>query len=122
MMPGPESNFRMQDAIYWANSGTNDSYGQPKVASTIPVKVRWNQGVHESGSSTGTPKSYDGELIVDRSMPIGGILWLGAVADYVATDTKFQIADYNETLDIKGRAKHRTVKVTRYSDTLPLLV
>jgi len=119
-MPGPESNLRFQTAVYWKASG-HDNYGQPKVTTPVEIQVRWEKGRNESTGPNGELQAIDGTLVVDREIPIGSILWLGVLADYVSTDTKMQVLDYKETPDIKNRNVHRAVTVKRYTDTLPTL-
>jgi len=117
-MPAFESQGRVQDAVYWEKAGL-DRYGQPTLKKPIPIKVKWNKSRRQSGGSTDESQSSTGELVVDRVMPIGSVIWLGKLKNYVSTETKYQVTANNETADIKGRNVHRTVSVARHTDTLP---
>lgn len=118
-MPALELSGRHQKAVLWAANGYDD-YGQPEVDAAIEITVRWETGLREAIGPQGGPIAFDGLAVVDREIAVGSIMWLGALAALPspATDLK-QVVDYTETPDIKARAIRRTVKLAKYSDTLP---
>jgi len=118
-MPAFEKRDLKQKAVLWVYSGRND-YGEPIVKSPVEINVRWEKGMKESVDAEGETIGISDIAIVDRYIPIGSIMWLGALSDLPDSPTDLRyVADYKEVPDIKGRNVRRQVALRRYSDQLP---
>jgi hypothetical protein len=122
-MPAPELNGRHQKAVLWEKVGL-DNYGNPTLdASPVEIVVRWEEGRSESIDDNGNPIGVDAQVIVAQEIPVGSIMWRGALANLPNPPTGLkQVISYNETPDIKGRVTFRKVSLVRYSETLPTTV
>ncbi len=108
-----------QKAVLYAANGYDD-YGEPKVAAAVEIDVRWLTGRRESIDAQGNTIALDSQAVVDRNIPIGSALWLGALADIPSPVTDLQtVIDYQETPDIKARNFRRTITLAKLSDELP---
>ena len=117
-----ETDYRTQKATYWAKAGDND-YGEPTVSAGIEISVRWEQSKEDGLGNQSNSIPYDASVVVDRVIAVGSIMWLGKLLDLPTTTTDlFQVADYDEIPDIKGRKYRRVLKLLRYGDTLPTIV
>jgi len=127
-----ETSSRLQKAVYWEASGV-DNHGCPKLKAPIEVDVRWEQVartvLHDDSfnlSNPGKMVAIVAEVIVDRKMPQGSVLWLGELADLVGTGSSIQdlceVCFYEEVPDLKGRNIRRSVTLMRSRDVLYDLV
>lgn len=83
--------------------------------------VRWEEKRTQSTDPKNTVITIDATVFVDIEIPIGSIMWRGALAgwpDAVDPDLK-EVSFYNEIPDIKGREVTRTVTLVRYNGQLP---
>ena len=120
-MPSIESSGRKQKAVYWALS-SRDRYGDVTVSAAVEVSVRWEDREVDVLNAQGEKIKAEAVVTVGQDMAIGGLLWLGELAD-IATppvDLK-QIVSFDKIPDVKGREFRRVAYVARYSDTLPEL-
>ena len=123
-MPALEGGDRTQKAVYWESDG-NNQFGQPMVKASVGIMVRWEQVNKESLDDSNNTIAINAEVVVDREMPVGSILWKGDIdtlPDPITdddVDNLFKINGYNETPDLKGREFQREVELTKHSDKLP---
>lgn len=111
-----------QKAVLWTVSGV-DSYSRPTLSVGIEIPVRWVHKKTESLDLKGRVVSSDATVIVDREIAIGSIVWKGELTNLPSpvssvTDL-YEVMDYRESPDIKGRYFRRTIILMRYGNTLP---
>ena len=119
-MPDMEASDRHQVAVLWAWS-SND-IDDVKVSAGVEIDVRWQWKYQETRAPDGSVVETVASVVVDADLTIGGIMWLGRLADFVdgASDL-YQIVQKKETPDLKNRATRRKVFLTRYRQTLPTI-
>lgn len=118
-----EHAWRYQKAVYWAASGI-DNYGVETVDAPVEVDVRWQYVNEESIDANGGVVAIDAIVVVNVEVPNGSVFWKGTLEAYTALATKsgyYRATVYNDTPDIKNQYVRQTVKLMRYSDTLPEL-
>jgi hypothetical protein len=110
-----------QDAVYFAVGTERTSTAQRKVYAGIPIKVRWTEGQQEALDEHGSPIRLDARVVVDRSIAIGSILWLGKLTDFDSDNTSdlFEVTTIKETKNLRANQTRRVLGLQRYSDTLP---
>jgi len=120
-MPSPETVNRHQKAVLWAANGY-DTYGDIKVSANVEIDVRWEEKRREILDPQGNSITIEAEIVVDRDITIGSIMWLGNKVDLATppVDLK-QVVAFNKTPDIKGLNYRRTVSVIRFSNELPTI-
>jgi len=78
---------RKQKAVYWAlASAAGGEYdytpdGQPRYTSAVQIDCRWDDVNEEFIDAQGTKHISKSEVMVDRDVDLGGVLWLGLLAD-----------------------------------------
>ncbi len=114
-------------AVYWPFM-RYDRFGQPVVVTNpnaIELRVRWNDVFKQIVDPKGNIISIDAQIVVDRDIPVGSVLWRGRLTDVVEsgvggiglpTDYRAVIG-FNGTSDLKGRDTFREVFASRQSDT-----
>lgn len=118
-MPPIETAGRHQKAVLWRADGF-DAYGNVLLLDAHEIDVRWEEGRKEAVSPDGSPVAIDAYVVVDREVPIGSVLWLGALADLPSPPTNLKRVEfYLDVPDIKGRISHKTLALMKYSDDLP---
>jgi hypothetical protein len=125
-MPSPERDNRRQKAVYWPASGVTN-LGQQTVATAANLRreliVRWVPVKREVAAPDARNKSYDVEVIADRTLLIGSIMWLGGVDDLpsngIPTSDLFEVVEDATTRDVKGRCAAYEYRLRRYNDALP---
>jgi hypothetical protein len=124
-MPSPEHDFRHQIAVLWPAEGA-DAYGQTLVGDPREIMVRWRFTRTESTDAQGNTVSLDASVQVDERVDAGSLMWLGRLADippgtsFTETDAElYEVVNYHQTPDVKGREIKRSVGLRRYRDTLP---
>lgn len=131
-MPPQETAFREQKAIAWLASGFNRE-GQHKVVFPgIELDVRWTDTQGEALDARGNLISTDANVIVDRDIPIGSIMWkgdqeqleaavpgTGTGLDLSPTSDLYEVVAVTISPDLKARETYRDVRLKRYSDTMP---
>lgn len=119
-MPGPESNCREQVAVLWQASGNVDEYGKAKVKLPEEVEVRFRNKRVRTGDPKGNQVTYDASVVTEETYPIDSILWVGEMKDLPDEPTPlYQIKEYGEVSDVKGRETNYTAMLMRFTDTLP---
>lgn len=123
-MPDIETACRNQRAVLWMASATAVSDdGKRKVAAAVEIKVRWENRREETTDSQGQAVSVTAEVVVDRDVIVGSILWLGALDDIASPPVNLQkVVAFDKIPDVKGTKYRRTVRLTRHHNTLPPLV
>lgn len=114
-MPAVEAVARHQYAVLWARTGYDD-YGQHSVISPIEIRVRWQFGKSGFKDPNRNNIDYDATAVVDKSIAVGSLMFLGRLITYTNASTKYQVVDYKETPDLKGRQIHRLVLLKRLND------
>ncbi len=127
-MPPIELQARFEDAVLWpvvSGDVKQDNYGEVKVTTPVELKVQWVGVTGEMTDPMGNKVSTDAQVVVDREVKIGSLMWLGAYEDWLGTGSGDVDADlhkvvaFNFQKDIKGRVSRRTVGLQRYKDSLP---
>jgi hypothetical protein len=125
-MPVPlEEDCRFQDALYWEATGF-DAYGEHTLAKAKEICVRWEQVNTEVIDTGGNTVGVDVVAVVDRVIPEGSIMWLGAFADLAGTSETptsdiHTVIKYGSIPDIRGRNFRKVAYLRRLSDELPAL-
>jgi hypothetical protein len=110
-----------QKAVYWEANGV-DNYGVIKVNAPIELRVRWQRGRIASGDATDINVNVDSVVVVDRSIAVDSIFWLGAWSNLPSTLVDLRrVIEYKESPDIRGRKYRRVVLLEKWNDTLPTL-
>lgn len=126
-MPAPETSDLIDRALLWTARHV-DAYGNPRV-DTPPeeVDVRWNQRRTMGADASGNPVALDAMVAVDQEIPVGSVMWLGSLADWLGTgsggpeDELHEVMTYNESWDLRGRECRRELGLRRKGDALPQL-
>lgn len=123
-MPDIESAERHQDAVLWAKSD-DDRYGAPKVSAGTALRVRWEEKKSEMLDAQGETVAIDAQVVVDRDVTVGGIMWLGKLSSLGGaspTSNIYQVAAFDKVPDIDGIYFRRTVGLKRFGDNMPTIV
>ncbi len=111
-----------QKAVLWKADGY-DSYGEPTIAAPQEIDCRWDQDRRENVSDQGTPIAIDATAVVTIDIPVGSILWQGALEDLPEPPTNlFKVVSFSSVPDIKARVYIMDVSMQRYSESLPSTV
>lgn len=118
-MPTPEDDLRYDKAVVWMANGL-DVDGRRRVDQPVELRVRWNANSHEGTDSEGNLVRMDGAMTVRQDVPVGSLVWLGALDDLPSplVDLK-RVADFGSGPDLKRRYYRRVCHLTRYGDALP---
>lgn len=125
-MPAPEARDRFQKALLWVADGF-DGFGRPVVTGPTEINVRWKYVNSQMVGKDGVPIAIDATVVVNRLIPVGSVLILGKLQDWVGTgsndtpQTVMEVKGYNETPDIRNRATRYTVSLAFYKGQLPEL-
>lgn len=116
----PETMNLFQRAVLWKKTGV-DGYGVVIVArDPIEIACRWNIVETKSGGGDTDVSSQTSSLVVDQEIEIGSVIWVGDLSllpDPVSN--LLQVIDVTNVPDIKGRKFYRTVRVQRFTNSLP---
>ena len=74
------SKMRKQVAVYWA-PGSYEAFGQPSMASPVEISCRWEDVNEQFLDGDGQEQLSNARVYVDRTVELGGMLWLGALGD-----------------------------------------
>jgi hypothetical protein len=119
-VPPIERSHRRQKAVLWAPLPGVDNYGERRVTAPREILVRWTDTLASAGGTQGGSAPHDATVIVGEEIPVGSIMWLGALADWSpAAGGLMQVVRYGKTPDVKNRFVARQVALRRYSDKLP---
>jgi hypothetical protein len=121
-MPSIEIVGLSQKAVLWALS-SYDKRGEPTVITAAEIDVRWEWSKRVVMSKDGTPIALSAEVMVDRVIAPGSIMWLGELTAVPSPPTNLhEVVGYDETPDIKNREYQRNVSLTKWRDVLPTIV
>ena len=117
-MPPIETSSRLQKAVLWEASGTDDYAG--KVNAAVELDVRWEYTEREVTDAQGNQVAITATVIVDRDVAVGSIMWLGTLAAVPTPKVDLHcVVSFTKTPDIKNREYRRELSLARYNDTLP---
>lgn len=120
-MPPLEVDDLCQNAVLWERTGYND-YGHPLLADPVDVRVRWEFKRKEAVSRQGSPIAIEAVVVVNRTIPVDSLMWLGTVAQWAAagsTGELMLVESYEEIPDEKARIIRRTLGLVGYKGELP---
>lgn len=120
-MPAQELSHRLQPAVLWLrNSLRSDAYGQPIIIAPVDIMVRWNDTYNEIRTPLGATVTIEADLVVDRDIPVGSLLWKGRMVDLVNIQDPIpnimQVYSFKGVPDVKARNTYRTCQLMRYKD------
>jgi len=73
--------MRKQTAVYWAPQAAANEFGQPVPAAAIEIACRWEDVISQIITMDGREVMSKARVYVDRDLAVGGVLWLGLLAD-----------------------------------------
>lgn len=123
-MPTLETLDRHQKAVLWEKV-EDDTQGEPLVGDPVELTVRWEKIREEIQKPDSTIVALGAEVVVDRKIPIGSIMWLGELEEWYGTGSQgegvelMQVQVYEEIPDLKNRYTIRTVKLDFFRGSLP---
>mgnify|MGYP003626751107 CR=1 FL=1 len=110
-----------QKAVLLTKSGA-DMYGKPTTAAAVEIDCRWENVTETVNESPDKVVSTIANIVVDRDIAKGSILWLGSIIDFVSPYTELhEVYLFSKIPDLKGRNFRRRVKTIRFTDKLPSL-
>ncbi len=124
-MPQIETMELNQKAVLWANADQDSDYGEAQVSAADEIDVRWNDTQSGGTDAQGTKVTLSAEVIVDRDITVGSVMWLGTLAAYNAlgtVPTLHHVVSFDKVPDLKGRNFHRSVSLSRHAAALPTIV
>lgn len=119
-MPFIENSGLGQKAVLWEATSRADAQGKPKVSSPVEISVRWKAGRRQMADPNGNTISYDASVVVDQTIPVGSIMWLGEQTDLPSPlRDLFQVIASNDSPNLKSTRSRKLVKLQRYGNALP---
>ena len=126
-MPHPAIKSLPQYAVLWSKTG-DDWQGEPKVASPVQIRCRWEYRASQAVNPEGVVISLDAQLFVSQEIPVDSLLFEGVLADLTGTGFTgggaeiMQVKTVNNISDVKGRVYARRLGLVRYRGSLPASV
>lgn len=124
-MPPVEEMDRNDEAVLWPLVGYSRRV-EPVLGVPRQIYVRWVGKQSRTLTPTGNTIALDATVVVDEDIPMGSILWKGAIEDLIGTgsftsptDSLFQVKAVNSTDDLRGRFARRSCGLMRFSGRLP---
>lgn len=117
-MPDVSVRRLLQDALLWEPTGV-DRYGAPSVGDVEELKVRWEVNRRQLRLKDGSTVTLEGDVFVDRDIPIGSHMWLGTLDDYYGSgsgdpaEDLCVVVEQDDAPDIRNRFHQKCVKVMR---------
>ena len=116
-----ETENMTQKVVLLTKSGA-DMYGRATTAAAVEIFCRWEEVEETINESPDKVVSTTANIVVDRDIAKGSILWLGAIIDFVTPYTDLhEVYLTSKIPDLKGRNFRRVVKTIRFTDKLPSL-
>ena len=116
-----ENSSLEQKAVLWAANGSDD-YGDVTIDAKIEINVRWEEGRKEALDANGKTSAIDSTVYVDRTIPVGSIMWLGTLKTVADPPVNLrQVMNFESIPDLKGRNFRRSVVLMKYGNELPAL-
>lgn len=122
-MPAFETMDLYDRAQYWPRASV-DRYGALVPGTREEISVRWNTNRRVVPGPQGEPLTLEADVVVDRDVSPGDVLWHGELADWLGTGSGdaqaelMEVVGFRPTDDIKHRNVRRTVSVMRFRGTL----
>lgn len=111
-----------QRAVLWAAVGRYDNEGNVLLEDPIEIPVRWEEALEEAVDPLGNTIAVDALAVVDQTIAVDSVMWLGELIDLPNTPTNLkQVSTFGNIPDIKSRHFRKTVSLIRYSNTLPTI-
>lgn len=125
-MPRPEQSHRREKAVLWPFASF-DQFGERTVGYPQEISVRWVPKQREILDKQGNSISLDAQAVVNEQVPIGSLMWLGELQDWMGSSTVsdgeavpiMEVMSFDRTPDIKNRVSARTLGLMRYRGRLP---
>ena len=123
-MPSPETFAREQPATLWRKTGVSQ-HGLVQVSAPEEVYVRWNQTTKMGTGADGQPVQLSAEVVTVEEVPIGSLMFLGELAEWLGTgsegldDQVHEVIGKDGTYDVKGRAVSRSLSLVKFRDAVP---
>lgn len=120
-MPPMETSERHQKATLWMPGPVN-RYGELTALTPREIMVRWENKTSQMIDPQGEEVTVDAMVVVAEDLPIGAILWLGALADWPGTGLGKTVGGVSRVIatkntpDVKGRAFRKVCGVKKYKD------
>jgi hypothetical protein len=117
-----ETDDLFQWAVLWPALplAATDGQGQQRIGPAVDIPARWSKGSRLNQAALEQNKTATAEVVVDREIPVGSILWQGQIADLPSPlRNLYQVLENKERWDVKGRNVRRSVVVTSFNETLP---
>ena len=122
-MPGLETSNLNQKAVLFPFTAY-DRAGQPTVGEPQEIPVRWLTVRKQAVDAKGNTVLLSAQAIVGVSVYPESQMWLGTLADWLATSSNpstvdeelCEVVTYNGTPDIKSRDYYQTLGLMRLRD------
>lgn len=112
-MAAIETAFRRQKAVLWPLSSI-DGYGEATTSTPIELLVRWVDKKDRMKGPNGEDVETDAQVVVDRDIAIGSLMWLGALVDWTGSGEVAEVVAKTSTPSLKGTRFRRIVGLRRY--------
>jgi hypothetical protein len=121
-MPAMEVADHNDKVVLYEASGVDD-YGNPTVLSPVELNCRWEDAAREVITPDSGVVACDAVIFVSREIPVGSLIWRGALTDLPVTPTNLkQVIRSNSIPALKKRFVQRDCMLMRYSNKLPEIV
>ena len=106
-------------ALLWARASDLPN-GEPVHAAPVAVRCRWNDAPKLVLDKQGNTVALDATVVVRRDVPIGSLMRRGLLSAWLGSGSAaddnllYEVKLFNETSDVKGRFKLRTVGLMRF--------
>lgn len=122
-MPPMEQQSRTTKVVYWASAGF-DNYGEYKITEdAIQLVVRWNAVKSEAKDAKGKTISIVVEIIADRQLEIGSIIWVGRLLSLPdplsGIANLYQLMTVDITTSVCGKFTYYGYGLAKFSNSLP---
>lgn len=125
-MPPLEQMDRYDTVVVWPKTGS-DRYDDPVLGTAVEVLVRFNRKRRDVLRPDGTVLTLDGDLVADRDLAVGSLLYDGDADSLPGTGTGtpdgdyglYQVVDVERTRSICGKYTFWGWMVQRYMGTIP---
>lgn len=124
-MPAIEDDDRLQKAVYWEATNTNDEFGNPVYLDPVEIDVRWITKRKQGVDSKGNPIALEATVIADVLIPIDSTMWEGTLEEWYGTgsagkDDELMVVKANgKTPDLRAIETRYKAFLSRYRDQPP---
>jgi hypothetical protein len=126
-MPDIETSDLLQQAMYWRANGVTGVSGEMKVEAGIEIPVRWEDAYREVIGPSGQKIGLTADVMADRDIKLGSILWLGSLEEWSNTGSGadetelYQVITKEVTPDIRAINTRWKLGLMRYRHSLPTI-